>query len=650
MNKLTVIRRESTVTLLREALWRTQRRWKQARFSSQVADIQCEVEYSPVGYYRPTLDLISESTRSIILRYADCICLGDFPWFGYGRVNLGLPPRWNLDFVSGKDWPRTAAADLAVVRHDGSDVKVPWELSRMQFLPVLGKAWLLTGDVRYRAISRNLLSDWISENPIGQGINWTIAMEAALRAMSICLSLELLWPFPAAEYEWLRKVTNSLWEHLLYIEAHNEFSHLVRSNHYLSNITGLFCLSIFLNGPQMATRRKLYGNLVQREILQQVHQDGGDYEASTGYQVLVLQMFTSAFLLMRAQGHRPSADFLRRLRNMYKFLGTMADETGCLPQAGDCDDGRVELLTDDLEQMLRTNLSARNSLAISGLMGIGGAIFGEDYRGQRDEPAWYGAMPDSPEQKEPERLSQRAIVFPNSGLAIARNSQAKVIFVAMPNGIEGRGSHTHNDKLSLIIWIRGQEFLVDCGTGCYTRDAELRNRLRATSAHNTVQIDGQEQNRFSKSPSALFRICNDAHVNPILMKEVDNHVLFQASHDGYRRLGVQHRRAVKLMSENLLIVNDELSGTGGHSFDVLFHLPKKWQVVIRQTAGQRVCCSIQGPHTVAMECHAPVPLQLICIPGIISRAYGAVEEATTIVVSGQFGQSVKLASQISWAA
>src|SRR5207244_11608869 len=114
-------------------------------------------------------------------------------------------------------------------------------------------------------------------------------------------------------------------------------------------------------------RRKRYGNLVQREIMQQVYQDGGDYEASTGYQVLVLQMFTSAFLLMRAQGHRPSADFLRRLRNMYKFLGTMADETGCLPQAGDCDDGRVELLTDDLEQMLSTNLSTRNYQAITGI-------------------------------------------------------------------------------------------------------------------------------------------------------------------------------------------------------------------------------------------------------------------------------------------
>jgi len=79
-------------------------------------------------------------------------------------------------------------------------------------------------------------------------------------------------------------------------------------------------------------------------------------------------------------------------------------------------------------------------------------------------------------------------------------------------------------------------------------------------------------------------------------------------------------------------------------------LPKKWRVVARQTVGQQVCCSIQGSQTVEMECHAQVPLQLICIPGIISRAYGAVEEATTIVVRGHFEGGVKLASYISWAA
>jgi len=71
-------------------------------------------------------------------------------------------------------------------------------------------------------------------------------MEAALRGMSICFLLNLLSPFRREEQPWLVTVTRSLAQHLLYIEANIEFSHLLTSNHYLSDVVGLYCLSIFL--------------------------------------------------------------------------------------------------------------------------------------------------------------------------------------------------------------------------------------------------------------------------------------------------------------------------------------------------------------------------------------------------------------------
>ena len=197
---------------------------------------------------------------------------------------------------------------------------------------------------------RDLLSNWIERNPVGVGVNWMIAMEAALRAISICLFLELAGP-GSDDAKWIGDVTLSLWHHLLFIEAHNEFSHLARSNHYLSNVVGLFCLSSFLHGPGMEQRRRYYRGLVEQEILSQVREDGGDFEASTGYHVLVQQMFTCAWLLMRSQEAQPSAEFSGRLERMYGFLAGLADQRGRVPHLGDCDDGRVELLSDDLEQM-----------------------------------------------------------------------------------------------------------------------------------------------------------------------------------------------------------------------------------------------------------------------------------------------------------
>src|SRR5262249_39686699 len=122
----------------------------------------------------------------------------------------------------------------------------------------------------------------------------------------------------------------------------------------------------------------------------QVREDGADYESSMGYHVLVTQLFTTAFLLMRAERNHPAAAaFTERLRLMFRFLETLANSSGELPHVGDCDDGRTELLLDDLHQMLLVPLHERNSLRISHLLGLGQQLFGEG-RGSGDDAAWYG--------------------------------------------------------------------------------------------------------------------------------------------------------------------------------------------------------------------------------------------------------------------
>ena len=106
-------------------------------------------------------------------------------------------------------------------------------------------------------------------------------MEAALRGISLCLTMELLWPFTEDEKPWLDQMTASLWQHLRFIEAHSEFSFLLRSNHYLSNIVGLTTLTAYLQGPGIQKRFKKYARAVNREILVQTYSDGGDCEASS---------------------------------------------------------------------------------------------------------------------------------------------------------------------------------------------------------------------------------------------------------------------------------------------------------------------------------------------------------------------------------
>ncbi|HEX2189489.1 MAG TPA: hypothetical protein VHG51_11355, partial [Longimicrobiaceae bacterium] len=57
-----------------------------------------------------------------------------------------LPVDWQLDFKSGFRWSeRTWSADVPYGHLPGVDVKVPWELARMQHLPQLATAYALAG-------------------------------------------------------------------------------------------------------------------------------------------------------------------------------------------------------------------------------------------------------------------------------------------------------------------------------------------------------------------------------------------------------------------------------------------------------------------------------------------------------------------------
>jgi hypothetical protein len=628
------LRRHSPVTLAREAVWRAWRRHRRAGFQAAIRRDVPRLQFRSLPYYRPDLDAAAGGAAAIIA-YADLICSGSFPFLGYETTAIGFPPAWNVDFVSGYEWDSFPSDKMGqVVRHNGSDVKVPWELSRLQFLPVLAKAHLLSGEARYRRAAMELFSNWNARNPVGTGVNWTLAMEAALRGMSLCFLLSLLQPLRPEEEAWGAEVTRSIWQHLLYTESHIEFSHIVSSNHYLSNIVGLHCMATFLDAPGMEARRKGYARRVQQEILRQVYPDGGDYEASFSYHVLVLQMFTATWLLMKADGQTPAPPFTARLEAMYRYLAELAGADGRLPQVGDADDGRVELLTSDLRQMVELPCERRDSLLVPGCLALGDALFHFGCDGDPSDAAWYGLRP---QDKKAGRA--RCVVFPQSGVAVGRAGNAEVVFCAIPNGIQGASSHTHNDKLSVLARLFGAELLCDSGTCWYTRDAEVRNQFRSTAAHNTIVVDGLEQNHILQDGQSLFVIGDEAAVSPIHSSESSDEIRFSASHYGYNRIGVVHQRTVRLSADRISI-EDSLAGAGNHLVELFWHLPAPWRV---ENVLQGNGLEIAGFSRIRMNFESNLALEVSHQPVQISRTYGgALQEATRlrIAASGSFPGTV----------
>ncbi len=336
---------------------------------------------------------------------------------------------------------------------------------------------------------------------------------------------------------------------------------------------------------------------------------------------------------------------------MYRFLNTVASTSGELPQVGDCDDGRTELLVDDLQQMMLCPVAERNSLRVHHLLGLGQRLFGEG-AGPGDDAAWYGLTDTTKIPYFQPQINLGSAcpikVLPKSGISVLQQGSAELLFFAIPNGIFGKGSHTHNDKLSFVLRVGGQEVFCDSGTGCYTRDRATRNRFRSTAAHNTLLIDGTEQNRIDTGPHGLFILGNKAAVSQIQEgREARGHFL-RASHTGYRSLGVTHTRTIRVLDgEPAFVIEDELDGDGVHDFEFNLQLtPNRSAEVAPEENG--IFCRILGDRQVQLCVAGPTGLQASIQPSLISTSYGVTVPAVKLRFRGRAAVPMRITTRISW--
>ncbi len=124
--------------------------------------------------------------------------------------------------------------------------------------------------------------------------------------------------------------------------------------------------------------------------------------------------------------------------------------------------------------------------------------------------------------------------FPNVGTYILGEDDLYLLVNASDSGVNGRGSHGHNDALSVEVSACGTPFIVDPGSFVYTADLPERHLFRSTAYHSTVQVDDAEQNSIEEA--APFVIGNEARPRVINWEPGEAADLVVAEHYGYKRL------------------------------------------------------------------------------------------------------------------
>lgn len=216
---------------------------------------------------------------------------------------------WQLDFRSGYRWSaRRPSLRLPIPLDCGADVKVPWELGRLQHLPQLALCAILAAagrpgfdpPARYISEIADQLADFIATNPPRFGVNWIGTMDVAIRAANMALTLALLrgagLALPGDVED---AVAGALNDHAAHAVTHLEYSETGRSNHYLANLGGVLWADRMLTGAEAGRRFVFAVAEILKEADCQFLADGGNYEGSTGYHRLSAEivLFSMAVIL-----------------------------------------------------------------------------------------------------------------------------------------------------------------------------------------------------------------------------------------------------------------------------------------------------------------------------------------------------------------
>ncbi len=363
-------------------------------------------------------------------------------------------------------------------------------------------------------LCEHLVDTWIAGNPPLQGNGWE----------PYCLSLRLVnWVKyfsrlkpEQVKPEWLRSLASQADA----LEQQLEFH--ILGHHLFANAKALVFVGAFLGGEQGDHWLRRGLKLLDEELREQFLDDGAHFELSPMYHATLLWDLADILALRMASGIS-ELDQRDRAWKTHFVKGLEWLQFMIHP------DGEIAFFNDATLGIAPT---LKDLQAYAEQLGI-------------------ASLPDTmPRKLQSKRLQP-------SGYAVIDWPEGHRLLADVARvGPDYQPGHAHADTLSFELSLFGQRVLVNSGISQYGDDEE-RHRQRSTSAHNTVEVDGEN----SSEVWAGFRVAKRAKPFSVDLQEGEGQTCLQARHDGYKRLPgkvVHHRRW--LATNEALQIQDELHG------------------------------------------------------------------------------------------
>ena len=409
------------------------------------------------------------------------------------------------------------------------DVKIVWEINRLQFLLPIAMKYKITKNSYYKELIMDTLDFWEEKNKFEYGINWTNNLEVAVRAINIALCLIILQDKKLDD-----KYSSLLYLHALYIYNEINYSkYCIPNNHLIGEATALLFLSNFLNTKKQIKWQKRAIKII-KENIDIIDEDGLSKENSFSYQFFVTKMYIISLIFIHDKNLFDIVNS-RILKSLNLLKYTLINNNKVI-NYGDNDDSFLFSLYNEYNlhkdiklyyDMFYENKLSGETLLVNELIN---SI-------NRSNAITYGEKKDD-------------IYIINEKVFIYKSNHKLLFFNA--TNIAG---HAHNDSLSIYLVVNGKEVLIDSGTYSYNLDEKKRKYYKSRKAHNTIQIE-EERNAINVSS---FRWINKYKSNLKLIDDNENYIQVIGKIIGICNRDIKiYKKENKIEISDLNIVNDML--------------------------------------------------------------------------------------------
>jgi uncharacterized heparinase superfamily protein len=387
-----------------------------------------------------------------------------------------------------------------------------WEyhLHYFQWAEDLAWAFHTTGERGFLETLRQRLDSWERATFSRRGRPWAPYV-VTCRSLAWLRCATLL--DGKGEPELLSRLAEAAFDGLYGLETRLELD--LQANHLQRNIHALSLGGLLFEGSVPEQWRRQWLPRLWDEFLDQVLPDGVHAERSPMYHAEALADLAEAVALAERCGERVPPEVHARGRLMCEVLAAVRRPDGTFHRFNDCaDDGAPE------------------------------AAFLERAAAQAFGPNT--------------QHGQRLVRFPAGGFYgwIDQGAGMRLIIDAGAPGPPHQPGHSHSGCLSFELDLGHRSIIVDSGCSGYDGDP-LREYLRSTRAHNTVQLGASEQSEVW----GTFRVGRRARVPEASIRASDGMVVFEGEcipADGRGR----HRRQIALREDGSAFrVEDQVSVT-----------------------------------------------------------------------------------------